>query len=147
MWVLIAGTVWVGVVEEDVELVILDDEGVETTVLELDFDELELDGFVVERDDEDLEDVDEILVEEEEPRSEEDELEIFELVEDVFVEVERVEVTDLEVDVEVLEVDVTDPLLLLLELVGATLLLDEDDCAILDVSIYISSLLAAPQYS
>lgn len=101
----------------ELELAFVDETDVEVFVEELDFDELVLVLTLVEDD----------LVEEE------DDLD----VEEDFVDVERVEVTDLEVDVEDFEVDVeetlTDPLLLV-----------EVES---EESMYISSLLPAPQYS
>jgi hypothetical protein len=119
MWVLIAGAVFVGLAEVDV----------------LVFEELVL-VFVEE---ELLDFVDELVfVEETEELDFEDNelLDVFVLVEDGLVDVERVDVTDLEVDVEVfvdeVEEDFTDPLLLLVAR---------------DESMYISSLLPAPQYS
>lgn len=162
---LIAGAVWVGVADEDVELPTVDDD--EDTALVLDFveeeEELGFDEPVLvvevsleEGEEEEVlaEEEEEVLVEEEEEDfdvdeeelSFEEELEVFEL-EDVFVDVERVEVTDLEVDVEVLVEDVeegfTDPLVLLVDATLLTLLL----VLASDESMYISSLFPAPQYS
>ena len=140
--VLIAGAVCVGVAEDEVLVLDLVDERevLDLTelglVVELFVDEREVEDFDVEVFVEEL-DFDELVLVltlvEDDLVEEEDDLN----VEEDFVDVERVEVTDLEVDVEDFEVDVeetlTDPLLLV-----------EVES---EESMYISSLLPAPQYS